>query len=120
MQATAGESSGEIEFTLPARAEQKERTVRQAVWASTLDIPDGVGGGLGVTCLVARELNVPVGLKPVEWRLLTNREVHDFAGAVQLIHGIAAVGKSRLFSMCSDWWSVEALQLEAQPNRNWR
>lgn len=65
-QATTGEPLGEIDFILPARAGQTERMLHQRVWASALDIPDRVGGVLGVTCLVAREIDAPTRIKPVD------------------------------------------------------
>lgn len=112
VQATTGESLGEIEFILPARAGQKERTVRQTVWANALDIPDGAGGVLPVTCLVAREEEPPVGVKPVEWRLLTNREVPDFAAAVQLIDWYRCRWEIEIFfNVLKNGCRVEALQL---------
>jgi hypothetical protein len=111
-QATAGEPLGEIEFTLPTRAGQKVRTIRQAVWASALDIPDGVGSVLGVTCVIAREIDAPTGIKPVEWRLLTNRVVHDFAGAVQLIDWYRCRWEiETFFNVLKNGCRVEALQL---------
>jgi hypothetical protein len=111
-QATTGEPLGEIEFTLPGRAGQKERTVRQTVWASTLDIPDGVGGTLTVTCVVARELAPPAGAKPVEWRLLTNREVADFATVIELIDWYRCRWEIEIFfNVLKNGCRVEALQL---------
>ncbi|MEC5161771.1 hypothetical protein RCH08_002915 [Janthinobacterium sp. CG_S6] len=63
---TAGEAMGEITFTMPAREEQKARKVRQQLWARTLEISNGKGGTVAVTCVVAREIGAPKGAKPVE------------------------------------------------------
>jgi hypothetical protein len=81
----ASEPLGEIRFTLPGRAGRKAREVVQQVWASRIDVPDGAGGVMPVSCLIARELNAPADVAPLEWRLLTNREAADIAAAAQLI-----------------------------------
>jgi len=48
--------------------------------------PDGAGGVLNVTCVgVAKEMNLPMGCKTVEWRLLTNRTAMVIADAVEPI-----------------------------------
>lgn len=61
---------GEIAFILPGRAGQKAREVRQELRASRLKLPGK--RQLEVTCVVAREIGAPAGLKPVVWRLVTN------------------------------------------------
>ena len=66
---------GGIEFEMPARQGQAARKVQQQVFASKINLPDGKGGLLSVTCLIAQEINAPANCKPVEWRLLTNRRV---------------------------------------------
>ena len=55
---------GEIEFTLASRHGQAARSVRQQLWVRTVDLP----GTAGVTCVIAREVDAPAGVKPVEWR----------------------------------------------------
>jgi hypothetical protein len=110
--ATAGSPLGDIEFTLPARAGQKTRPVRQSVWANAIDIPDGIGGQLRVTCLIARETAPPAGVKPVEWRLLTNRDVTDFEAAVELIDWYRCRWEiETFFHVLKNGCRVEALQL---------
>ena len=37
------------------------------------------------TCIVAREIDAPKGVKPVEWRLLTNRTAPTLDDAIELI-----------------------------------
>ena len=44
-----------------------------------------MGGLLRVTCVVAREINPPAGVNPVELLLLTNREATDLVAATWLI-----------------------------------
>jgi len=50
-------------------------------------VPDGRSRTktVQVTCLVAREIDAPPGVKPVEWRLLSNRSIESFEEAAQLI-----------------------------------
>lgn len=50
-----------------------------------MEIPHGAGGVLNVTCVVAKEMNLPMGCKAVEWRLLTNRTATVIADAVEPI-----------------------------------
>lgn len=76
---------GEIEFILPARANQPARLVRQTLHARTVDLPDGQGGLMPASCLIAREAGTQQGHKPIEWRLLTNRAVTTLAQAAELI-----------------------------------
>ena len=82
---TAGAPLGEVQFTLPARHGQKAREVRQQVWAKRVELSDGQRGRVAATCIVAREVDAPAGVKPLEWRLLTNREASTFAAAAELI-----------------------------------
>ena len=107
-----GEPLGEIEFALAARPGQTARDVRQQVWASTLSIPDGDRGVLSITCIVATEMNPPTGSKAVEWRLLTNRSVADFADAVELIDWYRCRWEIEIFfNVLKNGCRVEALQL---------
>ena len=111
-QSLEGEALGEIEFALAARPGQTARVVRQQVWARRIDIPDGVGGLLGVTCVVAKEMNPPADCKAVEWRLLTNRRVADFAAAVELIDWYRCRWEIEIFfNVLKNGCRVEALQL---------
>ncbi len=98
---TAGEPVGRIHFTLAARQAQPARAVRQQVWAQRVALPDAAGGVVSATCIVAREVDPPAGVKPIEWRLLSNREVDGLDAAVQLIDGTARVGRLNYFFMCS-------------------
>jgi len=38
------------------------------------------------TCLVAREFDAPAGVKPIEWRLLTNHVATTLEEAIELIN----------------------------------
>lgn len=81
----SGAPLGEITFAIGSRENQKGRTVRQQLWASEVEIKDGQQGRITVTCVVAREVRAPIGVKPIEWRLLTNRIVTTQEQAVELI-----------------------------------
>ncbi|SPD37371.1 transposase (fragment) (plasmid) [Cupriavidus taiwanensis] len=96
-QVTAGEPVGRIHFTLAARQAQPARAVRQQVWAQRVALPDAAGGVVSATCIVAREVDPPAGVKPIEWRLLSNREVNDLDAAAQLIDWYRARWEVELF-----------------------
>jgi hypothetical protein len=40
---------------------------------------------LDVNCLIAHEIDAPPGVKPIEWRLLTNRTAETLDDVVELI-----------------------------------
>ena len=52
-----------------------------------LDHGKHADGAIEMTCLVASEIDAPAGVKPVCWRLLTNREVTTSAQIIELIAG---------------------------------
>ena len=66
---------GRIGFELAPGRGRKARIVEQELRAQRLRLPDRQGAHVEVTCLIAAEVNAPMGAKPVVWRLLTNREV---------------------------------------------
>lgn len=110
----SGTALGEISFTMPAREDQKARAVRQQLWARQVEIADGKGGRLGVTCVVAREVGAPAGSEPVEWRLLTNRPIETVEQAVELIEWYRARWEIEIyFHVIKNGCKVEALQLSA-------
>lgn len=106
------EPLGEIRFTLASRHGQKAREVRQRLWAKTVEIADGRGGRVQATCVVAQERNAPTGVKPVEWRLLTNRPVDGLEACVELIDWYRARWEiETFFNVLKNGCRVEALQL---------
>lgn len=108
-----GAPLGQIRFTLPMREGEKARDVTQQVWVRRLALPDGQGAEVMVSCIVAQELNAPRGVKPVEWRLLTNREVVDLASAIELIDWYRTRWEIEMFfNVLKNGCKVEALQLE--------
>ena len=105
-------STGEIEFTLASRHGQAERTVRQRLWAHVVDLPGTAG--LRITCVIAREVDAPAGVKPLEWRLLTNRPVLNLELAVELIDWYRCRWEiETLFHVLKNGCCVEALQLDS-------
>jgi|GEM_PF-369342 len=103
---------GEIEFTLPERSKRAARRVRQALTARSENLPDGRGGLMAVTCLIARETSTPEGQKPLEWRLLTNRGVSTLDEAAQLIDWYRCRWEiETLFHVLKNGCRIEELQL---------
>lgn len=103
---------GEIEFILASRHGQAERSVRQRLWAHAVDLPGTAG--LRVTCVIAREVDAPAGVKPLEWRLLTNRPVLNLESAVELIDWYRCRWEiETLFHVLKNGCRVEALQLDS-------
>ena len=108
----ASPALGEITFTLASRPGQAARTVRQQVFARVIPLCDGQGGSLSVTCLIAQEIGAPKGVKPVEWRLLTNRSAETFEAVVELIEWYRCRWEiETLFHVLKNGCRVEALQL---------
>lgn len=65
-----------------------------------------------MTCAIAREVGAPVGVKPVEWRLLTNRGVAGFEAVVELIDWYRCRWEiETFFHVLKNGGRVEALQL---------
>lgn len=103
---------GEIEFLMPSRHGQAARTVRQQVFACPISLPDGQDGRMPITCFIAKEINAPDGVKPVEWRLLTNRKAETFESIVALIDWYRCRWEiETFFNVLKNGCRVEALQL---------
>jgi hypothetical protein len=97
-QVRATDVLGELRFVLPPTKQRKSRPVRKHLRAKRLSLYDQHGGQLQVTCLIATEINAPAGETPIEWRLLTNREVNDFAAGAELVDWYRARWEIELFS----------------------
>ncbi|GGE90866.1 hypothetical protein GCM10008020_39810 [Massilia psychrophila] len=111
---TAGAAQGEITFTMPARDEQKLRKVRQQLWTRQVSISNGKAGTVCATCIVAREIDAPKGVKPVEWRLLTNRAAPTLKEPIELTDWYRARREIEIyFNVLKNGCKVEALQLSA-------
>ena len=103
---------GSVRFELPAGRGRKARPVQQSIRAEQVEIADGMGGQLSVTCVLAEEANPPAGAKPVVWRLLSNRQVGTLEQAVELIDWYRARWEIELFFLIlKEGCRIEALQL---------
>jgi len=77
-------------------------------------MPDGSGGRIAATCLVARETSAPDGVKPIEWRLLTNRSAGTLEQAAELIEWYRGRWEIEIyFHVLKNGREVEALPLSA-------
>jgi hypothetical protein len=109
---THTEPLGQIAFTMASRHGVKARTVRQHLWMQRVELPAGKGKSVAATCLVAREFDAPPGVKPIEWRLLTNRVASTLDEATELINWYRARWEiEMLFNILKNACRVEALQL---------
>lgn len=106
------ERVAEMAATLPGRAGHTERQVRQRLFAARVTVSDGQGGRFAATCVMAQELGAPQGVKPLEWRLLTNRAAATLEAAVELIDWYRARWEIEIyFHVNKNGCRVEALQL---------
>lgn len=93
---------------------KRQQAVRQRLWAREVEIKDGDKGRITVTCVVAREVDAPAGVKPIEWRLLTNRTVAAQEQAVELIDWYRARWEIEIyFHVLKNGCEVAALQLSS-------
>lgn len=103
---------GEISFAMAARSDVKARTVRQQLWVRRVELRAGKGQTVCATCIIAREIDAPAGTKPIEWRLLTNRQAGALTEAIELIDWYRARWEIEiLFDVLKNACKVEALQL---------
>ena len=112
---TEGVPVGDITFTMPARKGVKARAVRQRLWVKRMQLPVGRSKRktITATCVIAREIGTPKNVKPVEWRLLTNREARTHEDVVELIDWYRARWEiEMLFNIFKQGCRVETLQLE--------
>ena len=108
----ASKPLGTINFQMPAGRGRKARAVTQEVRVQRVTLPDRQAGQLQLSCLIATEVNAPQGVKPVVWRLLTNRQAQTLEEAVQLIDWYRARWEIELFFLVlKEGCRVERLQL---------
>lgn len=102
---------GDITFSLPAGRGRKARTVTQRLRAESIELKSPAGN-LHVTFLLAEEIDPPAGVKPVVWRLLSNRAVENLEQAVELIDWYRARWEiEQFFLILKEGCRIEALQL---------
>ena len=108
-----GPSLGQITFITPRRPTKKPRQVTQDIYACRIEIRDGAGGTLPVTCVVAQERNPPQGEKAITWYLLTNRKLTCLAEAKEIILWYRRRWAiEQYFYVLKQGCKVEELQLE--------
>jgi hypothetical protein len=106
----ASEVLGQISFVLPGRGGQKAREVKQELRAQRVKLPGR--GGVELSCIEACEVDAPTGVKPVVWRLLSNREVPDAHALTELIDWYRARWEIEMFfNVLKNACRVETLQL---------
>lgn len=103
---------GRIRFMLPSGRGRKSRMVEQDIRVKRVSLKDKAKGSIEVTCVIASEVNAPEGVKPVQWRLLSNREAHTLEQASELIDWYRARWEIELFFLIlKEGCRVESLQL---------
>ena len=106
----ASELLGHISFVLPGRSGQKAREVRQELRSQRVTLPGRAG--VTLTCVEAYEVDAPAGVKPVIWRLVTNREAGDAHALIELVDWYRARWEIEMFfNVLKNACRVEALQL---------
>lgn len=103
---------GCVRFELPSGRGRKARVVKQEVRLQRVNLKDGAQGELEVTCIVATEIEAPSGVKPVVWRLLTNRQASTLEQACELIDWYRARWEIEMFFLVlKEGCRIERLQL---------
>ncbi len=81
------------------------------MWLRRIELHAGVGQSVAATLLVAPEFDALRGVKPIEWRLLTNREATTLREAIELIDWYRACWEIEiLLNVLKKGCGVEALQ----------
>lgn len=103
---------GRIRFELPAGRGRKAREVEQEIRVQRISLNDPKGQPLDLSCLIASEVNAPEGVKPVVWRLLSNRRASTLAQACEWIDWYRARWEiEQFFLILKEGCKVEQLQL---------
>ena len=103
---------GQVRFRYRPGRGVKARDVVQQVHVQRVKI--GKRSPIEATCLIAREIEVPAGVKALEWRLLSNRSVADEAAAAELIDWYRARWEiETFFDVLKNGCQVESLQLKS-------
>lgn len=103
---------GEITFYLPPRPGRQGRNVTQQLRCKRVQLADGQNGTFEVIALLATEIEPPQGEKPLEWRLLTNRDAPTLEAAAELIDWYRCRWEIEVyFNILKNGCKVEALQL---------
>ena len=111
----AAEPLGQIEFCLPGRKGRPARQVTQELRVLRVKFRSGTAGEtFEMTALLAKEINAPSGVKPVEWRLLTNRNPKALEEAAELVDWYRCRWDiEQFFNVLKNGCKIEALQLSS-------
>jgi hypothetical protein len=113
------ESLGSIEFHMPSGRGRKSRMVKQEIYTSEviLKSPKRMGGKLPDTrirAVLAREIDAPIGEKPVEWMLLTSLPIASKGDALKIVEWYLCRWQIEIyFKIIKSGCEVEELQLES-------
>lgn len=88
---------GEVSFTRPARPNRPSRPVVLTVRVERVTLQFQGGEPVTVTALRAREESPPIGVEPLDWRLLTNRSANTLAQAAQWLQWYGARWRIEVF-----------------------
>ncbi len=103
---------GEVTFTLPARPNRPSRPVVLTVRAERVTLHPKGGEPVTVTALRAREESAPVGVEPLDGRLLSNRPADTLTPAAEWIQWYASRWSIEVFfRILKTGCRVEALPL---------
>lgn len=104
---------GGIGFTMAPRKSIKARSITQEIRVKQVILPDGKGGDIPVTCIIAMEIGAPPDVEPVCWRLLTNRPATTLDDAIELIEWYSARWEIEIFfHVLKNGCTVEKMQLD--------
>jgi Transposase Tn5 dimerisation domain len=112
------EAVAQIQFELPKRTDPKTRQVTQEIRFARVKLGGSRRKGKGlkpltVTAVLATEINVPSGEKPLEWLLISSLPVTDSEGAVTLLNWYLCRWEIELFfKILKSGCRIEQLQLE--------
>ena len=114
-QAGATKPLGQIEFCLPGRKGKPARQVKQELRVIRVKFRSGTAGeSFEMTALLAKEINTPAGVKPIEWRLLTNRNPTTLEEAAELIDWYRCRWEiEQFFNVLKNGCKIEELQLSS-------
>jgi hypothetical protein len=106
---------GQIEFLLPGRKGKPARQIKQELRVLRVKFRSGKAGEtFEMTAILAREINTPAGEKPVEWRLLTNRDAKTLEEAAELIDWYRCRWEiEQFFNVLKNGCKIEELQLSS-------
>jgi len=107
----ASEPIGQVRFRYRPRRGTQARDVVQELRVMRVSL--GKRDKLAATCIVAREIDAPEGVHPLEWKLLTNRLVGGADEAAELIDWYRARWEiEQFFDVLKNGCKVEQLQLK--------